>query len=341
MNILSLFDGISCGRVALERAGIPVEKYFASEIEMSAQQISKMNYPDIINVGDVNYWRLWIERLPKIDLLIGGSPCTNLSSIGKQAGFDEGSGTQSSLFHVMKDIYFWLLKNNNPNCHILLENVFTKPQWEQQITDALKLSERMGKEYQPTKINSSLVSAQLRPRNYWCSWDTTIPENKNINLQDILESGFAYQPKSHALLRSYDCSIPYHSFEFKMNTLVAEKAEPDPTNHLNNKTYHSYEVKNGVMTMPAIKQRKKTGTSEKVIYKFPVELPDGWYRFRGFTRRELERLQTLPDGYCGDTPYKQVAEACGNGWTVDVITHLFKNFTKQYPEFLKPLYAQQ
>lgn len=493
MNILSLFDGISCGRVALERAGITVEKYFASEIEMQPIQISKMNWPDIIQLGDVTAWDAWIRRLPKIDLLIGGSPCfvagtkvicesgvkniedivvgdkclshdgkyhrvsaignelkkvwvvknpafndfeiystethpfyvcdvstgkiskkplceltendfiglrkeyslpdqkflklyprnedykavdfwvngcsiTNtetyaivynitvddthtyfaegvlvsncqdLSMLGAQRGLTEGSGTRSSLFHTMKAIYFWLLKNNNPDCHILLENVFTKPQWEQAITDELRLAERMGDGYQPTKINSSLVSAQMRPRNYWASWNTTIPKDKNIKLQDILEHGFAYQEKSNALLKSYTGSSVIHSFKYKVNTLVAELAEPDYNNHVNNKTSRAFQVTNGYVEIPVLNARTRIGTREFEKYHFPVMLADGWYTFREFTARETERLQTLPDNYCKNVPLKWVQEATGNGWTVDVIAHLFRDLVKQYPHFLQPLH---
>lgn len=493
MNVLSLFDGISCGRIALERAGIPVEKYFASEIELQPIQISKMNWPDIIQLGDVTAWEAWIKRLPKIDLLIGGSPCfvagtkvitkrgeiniedivvgdeclshdgnyhkvsaighqekeiwilnnpmltkeihstkehpfcvyefinrkisfkplhelnelsyigvrknyindskinceiysskikdysavdcwiksckirntkeiktvynitvddthtyfangvlvhncQDISLLGRQKGLTEGSGTRSSLFHTMKSIYFWILKNNNPNCHILLENVFTKPQWEKAITDELKLSERMGYDYHPIKINSSLVSAQLRPRNYWSSWQTTVPEDKKIYLQDILEHGYAYQKKSNALLKSYTGSSIIHTFKYKVNTLVAEKAQPDFNNHHNNKSTRSFKVENGYVEIPVLNARKSIGTREFEKYYFPVELENGWYTFREFTAREMERLQTLPDNYCKNVPLKWVQEATGNGWTVDVITHLFKDLLKQHPEFLQLLH---
>lgn len=229
-------------------------------------------------------------------------------------------------------------ENNNPDCHILLENVFTKPQWEQAITDELRLAERMGDGYQPTKINSALVSAQMRPRNYWASWHTTVPEDKNIKLQDILEHGFAYQEKSNALLKSYTGSSVIHSFKYKVNTLVAEPAEPDYNNHVNNKTLRAFQVTNGYVEIPVLNARTRIGTREFEKYHFPVTLADGWYTFRVFTAREMERLQTLPDNYCKNVPLKWVQEATGNGWTVDVITHLFRDLVKQYPHFLQPLH---
>lgn len=264
--------------------------------------------------------------------------CQDISLLGRQKGLTEGSGTRSSLFHTMKSIYFWILKNNNPNCHILLENVFTKPQWEKAITDELKLSERMGYDYHPIKINSSLVSAQLRPRNYWSSWQTTVPEDKKIYLQDILEHGYAYQKKSNALLKSYTGSSIIHTFKYKVNTLVAEKAQPDFNNHHNNKSTRSFKVENGYVEIPVLNARKSIGTREFEKYYFPVEIENGWYTFREFTAREMERLQTLPDNYCKNVPLKWVQEATGNGWTVDVITHLFKDLLKQHPEFLQPLH---
>ena len=119
MNVLSLFDGISCGMLALQRAGIKINQYYASEIDKYAIQISKKNFPEIIQLGDINNWENW--KLPKIDLIMGGSPCTNLSNAGDRTGLE---GSESSLFYKFVDI----IKFYNPK-YFLLENVKMKKEW--------------------------------------------------------------------------------------------------------------------------------------------------------------------------------------------------------------------
>ncbi len=173
INVLSLFDGISCGQIALERAGIPVTNYFASEIDKHAIKVTQHNYPNTIQLGDVTKWKEW--DLPKIDLLIGGSPCQGFSRSGKMLNF---SDPRSVLFFEYINILKYL-KNKNPKLKFLLENVRMKKEWENLISENLQVSPRI--------INSSLVSAQKRDRLYWANWDFDSPENKNILLRDILE----------------------------------------------------------------------------------------------------------------------------------------------------------
>lgn len=171
MNILSLFDGISCGRIALERAGIKVDKYYASEIDRHAIKVSEANYPAIIRLGDVTKWREW--DLPEIDLLIAGSPCQGFSLSGKQLNFED---IRSKLFFEFVDI----LKHYKPK-YFLLENVGMKKEYENVISDILGVK--------PIKINSNLVSAQNRKRLYWTNIPNVVqPEDKKIILADILDS---------------------------------------------------------------------------------------------------------------------------------------------------------
>lgn len=183
MNVLSLFDGMSCGRIALERAGIEVTNYFASEIDKYAIQISEKNYPDIIRLGDVIEWRDW--KLPKIDLLIAGSPCQGFSVAGKGLNFDD---PRSKLFFDFVDI----LKYYKPK-YFLLENVRMKKECSNVITEILGV--------EPLEINSSLVSGQNRSRLYWTNIgpiETDLfgrrrslipqPEDRGILLKDILEN---------------------------------------------------------------------------------------------------------------------------------------------------------
>ncbi|NLE03261.1 MAG: DNA (cytosine-5-)-methyltransferase, partial [Crenarchaeota archaeon] len=170
MNVLSLFDGISCGQVALERAGIKVDNYYASEVDKYAMQITQKNYPNTIQLGDVTK----LDFTPffgKIDLLIGGSPCQSFSNAGKRDGFNGKSGLFWQFVRILKEV--------KPK-YFMLENVKMKQDWKNVITEALGV--------EPLEIDSALVSAQQRKRLYW----TNIPienmqiEDKKIYLSDIL-----------------------------------------------------------------------------------------------------------------------------------------------------------
>lgn len=170
MNVLSLFDGMSCGMIALDRLGIKVDNYYASEIDKYAIQVSQANYPDIIHVGDIT--KLDLSTLPKIDLVMGGSPCQGFSFAGKQLAFDD---PRSMLFFE----FVKCVKELNPK-YFLLENVRMKKEYLDII------SEYMGVE--PIFINSSLVSAQSRQRYYWTNIPgIEQPEERGIVLRDILE----------------------------------------------------------------------------------------------------------------------------------------------------------
>lgn len=182
MNVLSLFDGISCGMIALERLGIKVDNYFASEINKDAIKISKSNYPQIIQIGDVR--NLNLEILPKIDLLIGGSPCQGFSYAGKGLNFED---PRSKLFFEFVKIRnelnpkWWLLENNR-----------MKKEWKDIITNYMGTN--------PIEINSSLVSAQNRRRIYWTNIpNVTKPEDKEIMLKDIVGeySGIWVYPRGY------------------------------------------------------------------------------------------------------------------------------------------------
>lgn len=156
INVLSLFDGISCGRVALERAGISIGNYYSSEIDKYAIKVSQKNYPDIIQLGDVIQWRNWKIDWSSIDLIIGGSPCQDLSCAGKGAGLE---GERSKLFFYYIEI-LGHCKRNNPNVLFLLENNNSMSTLNKQ-----RISDFIGCDF--IKINSNLVSAQNRDRLYW------------------------------------------------------------------------------------------------------------------------------------------------------------------------------
>jgi DNA (cytosine-5)-methyltransferase 3A len=189
MNVLSLFDGMSCGRIALDKAGIPVTNYFASEIDKYAIQVAKANYPDTIHIGDVQQV-MWPETFEgmKIDLLLGGSPCQGFSMAGKRLNFDD---PRSKLFFE----YVRILKECKPK-YFLLENVRMKQESQDIISEYLGV--------QPVAINSSLLSAQNRYRLYWTNIPFDTPQDLGIKLQDILEDNFITdREKSHCIDANY------------------------------------------------------------------------------------------------------------------------------------------
>ena len=232
MNVLSLFDGMSCGRLALERAGFPVTNYFASEIDKYAIQVAKANFPDTIHIGDVtkiktheghiNYFDdaplvsdLRKVRQTKIDLLIGGSPCQGFSFAGKQLNFDD---PRSKLFFE----FVRLLKALKPK-YFLLENVNMKKEYQDVISDLLGCK--------PVDINSNRVSAQNRRRLYWTNIPVrSMPENKHIYLKDILEDGFTDREKSHCIDANYFKGGNLKSyFEKNRRQLVFDFDDPTTT----------------------------------------------------------------------------------------------------------------
>ena len=284
MNVLSLFDGMSCGQIALNKLGIKYDNYFASEIDKYAIQVTQNNYPNTKQIGSVT--EVKGEDLPKIDLLFGGSPCQDLSK-AKTDG--EGlNGDRSGLFWE----YVRLLKETKPK-YFLLENVVMKKQDEEVITNELGV--------QPIEINSNLVSAQNRRRLYW----TNIPEiqqpkDKRIFIKDIL------------------LNEPFQLFRDERIEATKIATKNYVKWDISNKGYYSQQdrayYKEGKMCcVPKSQVKSKVNV---------IEL-DGTYR--RLSPIEVERLQTVPDNYTEGVSDTQRYNMLGNGWTVDVIAHIFKN----------------
>ena len=302
INVLSLFDGLSCGNVALEKAGIKVN-YYASEVDKWAIQIANKNYPGIIQLGDV--LGVKAKDLPKIDLLIGGSPCQDLSFAGKGKGLIEGD--RSSLFYQ----YVRLLKECKPK-YFLLENVRMKQEYQDIISDLLGV--------QPIKINSSLVSAQNRVRLYWTNIpNVTQPKDKGLKLKDILEiDGYVDRDKSHCLDANYFKGGNLKSyFEKHRRQLVFSDSglchvgDADiKANQSTKRVYHPEGKSPTLTTMGGGHREPKVNTSETT--------------YRKLTPLECERLQTIPDGYSEGVSNSQRYRMLGNSWTADIIAHLFK-----------------
>ena len=286
MNVLSLFDGMSCGRIALERAGFKIDNYFASEINKDAMQVSKNNYPDIVQLGDITkIYGGYITE--KIDLLIGGSPCQGFSFAGKQLNFND---PRSKLFFE-----FVRLKNELKPKYFLLENVKMKQEFQDIISEQLGVK--------PILINSSLVSAQNRERLYWTNIpNITQPKDKGLVLKDILD---------------YSITFNYDKEKYKY---TPRKYNGNPLCHHigtgnfkgGNQLKRIYSETGKAPTLTTISggcQQKKVSNNNGV--------------WRELTPVEYERLQTVPDDYtkgvCNNARYTML----GNGWTVDVIAHIF------------------
>ena len=316
MNVLSLFDGISCGRVALERAGIKVDKYYASEICEYSIKITKKNYPSTIEIGDVR--KVTKEKIDsKIDLLIGGSPCQNFSFAGKMNGAstkDKVKIITLEQYLVLKDqgfefdgysYLFWeyvrLLKEIKPK-YFLLENVKMSKEWEQVITNALGIA--------PIEINSALVSAQDRKRLYWTNIPgIEQPKDKNIYIDDILQYDIEHKilPKTRLDYTNYDTT------------------KVDKSIHKNTAT----QIGNSRRFGNSVRSNGKAFTLRRIN---PNGIIDENYNIREYTPIEAERLQTLPDNYTLIDGIKKSEryEAIGNGWTVDIIAHIFSFLPDKY-----------
>lgn len=336
ITVLSLFDGISCGQVALQRAGIKVDRYLASEVDKYAIKVTQKNFPNTEQLGDVK--NVWAKNLPKIDLLIGGSPCQDLSiaKVGRK-GLD---GERSGLFWH----YVRLLRTCKPK-YFLLENVASMSRENRD-----KITEVLGVE--PIMINSALVSAQQRKRLYWTNIpNITQPEHKGLVLADVLENGLPYEEKAKALTASYDGAIIKNSLEKKQRTIIfnpynnklnTEKTASLGTNPQSQtskcgqvvikpiqlvgggQAQRVYDVKGKSICLSA----NGGGAGAKTgLYK--IDLPDGQYTVRKLTPVECERLQTLPDNYTEGISNTQRYKCIGNGWTVDVIAHIFR-FIKEW-----------
>ena len=317
MNVLSLFDGMSCGQIALEKLGIPVKNYFAAEIDKYAIQVAKSNYPDMVHLGDVQNIKTSGTHLMdefdcghKIDLLIGGSPCQGFSFAGKQLNFDD---PRSQLFFE----YVRLLKALKPK-YFLMENVKMKKESMDIITEYLGV--------EPIEINSNLVSAQNRKRLYWTNIPMDgLPEDKGIMLKDILEpveqidDAYYYSDKSIAYMergndkwqqagaRRADRYTQTPDTK-KAFTITANFHKGVPYNYFDDIRDKSKCVRSG-----------GRGSYDRHEWD-SVDT----HHIRKLTVTECERLQTVPDGYTCGVSNTQRYKMLGNGWTVDVVKHIFE-----------------
>jgi DNA-cytosine methyltransferase len=298
MNVLSLFDGMSCGQIALNRAGIKYDNYFASEVDKYAIQITQKNFPNTIQLGDVS--KIDADSLPTIDMLIGGSPCQSFSFAGKRKGmttkdnieilnFEDYLNLKNQGFEFEGQSYlFWeyirLLKKVKPK-YFLLENVKMDKKWKNLISEIL--------EVEPIFINSNLFSAQNRQRYYWTNIKVDqIKTENNIVLEDIVDQDLKelqLTKKHHeAFLKSY--AWKHCELHQKSKPILASYYKQPP---------HCPYIKSDI---------SESG-------------------FRRLSPLECERLQTVPDNYTAGVSNMQRYKMLGNGWTIDVIAFIFKHIS--------------
>ncbi len=293
MNVLSLFDGMSCGQIALNRVGIPYEKYFASEVDKHAIKVTQHNYPNTVQLGDVT--QIKADSLPQIDLLMGGSPCQGFSFAGKGLNFDD---PRSKLFFE----FVRLLKECKPK-YFLLENVKMKKEFQDVISEALGV--------EPIQINSALVSAQNRVRLYWTNIpNVTQPEDRGRTLQEHVMDDIYTKPNSvfcGAMRGRYVIDGVRQDAKMKTAGLTQQRLEI------------RYDGKTNTLTTVA--------KDNNVVYE-----PDGrpYYSLKEINYRKLnitecEKLQTVPPGYTEAVSATQRYRMLGNGWTVDVVAHILSN----------------
>lgn len=298
ITVLSLFDGISCGQLALKRAGIKVKKYYASEIKKIAIKVTMEHFPDTVQIGDiekVRYNRETKELITEngvyqtegIDLVIGGSPCQNFSIARVSMGTKEIEGLKgdkSKLFYE----YLRILREVQPK-YFLLENVKMKKASENELNQYMGVN--------GLHINSELVTFAKRPRIYWTNIQgVKAPEDKKINFQDFKDTD------------------PEYCKEFKVKRTPSRE-----------RMWNSGKGRETESNCENITNAEKIGCITRKQDRCPNS---GLIEFEDFcrylTRREIELAQTLPIGYTDSLTYNQMQDVCGDGWTVDVIAHILR-----------------
>lgn len=335
MNVLSLFDGMSCGQIALTELGVFPASYFASEVDKHAIKQTQLNFPNTKQLGSVT--ELDGFDLPRIDLLMGGSPCQSFSFAGKRVGMVTTDNVEITDLEQYMDLkrngfrfegqsyLFWEyvrilteVRLMNPDVKFLLENVKMAKNWEKVITGVLGV--------EPILINSSLVSAQNRKRLYWTNIEgVTVPEDRGILLGDVLENEV---PEKY-----YLSDRVYKGVHTNGNTNVWDSRLLEDLKRLDARVAGMSVSSDGIR--PWRDDKRKSGTGSIGTVRFPWSKADTLLtgrpqtlitdRLRRLTPTECARLQTVPEWYrweCSDT---QQYKMCGNGWTVEVIKHILTN----------------
>jgi DNA-cytosine methyltransferase len=339
MNVLSLFDGMSCGMIALDRLGIKVDKYYASEIDKYAIEVSQNNYPEIIQIGDV--CNIKAEDYQDIDLILSGSPCQGFSFAGKQLAFDD---PRSALFFE----FIRLLKEIKPK-YFLLENVNMKKEFLDVISEQVSSCyPELPFGIERIKINSALVSAQNRVRWYWTNIpEITQPKQRGIVLRDILETNsFENSAETHDTPKQIATAIDVNGHDILKRVYSEDGKSPVVTTcgggntepkvvagawrgrsldeSGKNVAWKETKPKQMLELRKDEKSNSLTSVRKDNIVSLTRDTDQDVY-WRKITPIEAERLQTVPDNYTDCVSTTQRLKCLGNGWTIEVITHILKN----------------
>lgn len=297
MRVLSLCDGMSCGQIALKKRGIKIDKYYASEVEKNAIKVTQDNFPDTIQLGDVISLSKDIEvlkTLPKIDLVMFGFPCRSLSNAtAGRKKYNNGLKGVSGIFYNCLEILNWIKNNNNSNVKFLVENVNSTKKYDLDIISKLLDSV-------PVMINSNLFSAQDRERVYWTNIPIKeLPDKCDLVLEDILDE--VVEEKFY-----YNKEFEFKGLDKKVCAILDIKGH-DILKRVSNKRFKS----------PTLTSCRG-GNLQKKVYDENRNL------CRKLTPNEYRKLQTIPDWYKTNVSNSQIYNMCGDGWTIDVIAHIFK-----------------
>ena len=340
LNVVSLFNGMNTGRVALENQGFKIGKYYSSEIKPYAIELTQYHYPDTIQVGDVTKWREWDIDWKSIDLVLSGSPCQDLSNAGKKAGIH---GKKSSLFFVFIEILNHI-KSLNPNVIFFQENVGSANKLDVGI-----MSRALG--VYPIRLNSELVTAQLRDRYYWTNirtkqtmFDIVVdipePKDRKIMFKDILTDGYTDREKARAILESEerlntDLGKMHERYKKFGNVVYLEKYK-DLVSIENEKLKvktntvdgFQYATKDDCINLSFASSTTRRGRITKGKAPCLLQGNEPLFAFTGNNIRplnkiELCRLQGFPDDYCDILTRNKAASLLGDGWTLPIVEHIF------------------
>lgn len=354
-NVLSLFNGMSTGHQALVNLGLPIGKYYSSEIKKAAIKLTNHHFPETVELGNILNWREWNIDWSKINFVLSGSPCRDLSVAGKREGIN---GSNSGLFWVFIEILEHI-KKFNPDVIFFQENVGSASRKDIGI-----MSRALG--VYPIRINSSLVTAQLRDRYYWTNIrtkqdgffgdivvDVPIPKDKKIKFKDVITDGFVNRDKCTALLERQSTSATYKNmFGEKSQKYLRKRAdigmmpvvyfelsdllfEHDGKLAVKTNTTKGFDylTENDCLNLAFEKSTTRRGRLTKGKSPCLVATNEPLYAVNGIMLRllnkiELCRLQGFPDNYCDILSRNEAASLLGDGWTLPIVEHFFQYLPK-------------